>query len=211
MTDTHAHGDVIERLSELGECLDVDDDQLVDDVLDRVARPTQLSGRADRPDRRGWLVAAAIVALVVGFVAHPSGRAAMARWFGLDGVNVEVDPSLPTTPSAEPFAVPGPGASELVTVDGREVLFSAIDGRLFEAGVTKTVQSSDQISEVRVGDHPGLWIAGEPHQVAYESPDGEVVVTRVASNTLLWQDGPVLFRVEGFDDLADAVQFATGT
>ena len=116
-----------------------------------------------------------------------------------------------TTPSAEPFTVPGPGESELVMVHGREVLLSAIDGRLFEAGITKTVQSSEQISEVRVGDHPGLWIAGEPHQVVYESPDGEVVVTRAASNTLLWQDGQVLYRVEGFDDLADALEFATGT
>lgn len=211
MIDTHPHGDVIARLSELGECLDVDDERLVDDVLDRVARPTKRSGRADRPNRRAWLVAAATIALVVGFVAHPSSREAMARWFGLDGVNVEVDPSLPATPSSEPFAVPGPGESELVTVDGRDVLFSAIDGRLFEAGISKTVQSSDQISEVRVGDHLGLWIAGEPHQVAYESPGGEVVITRVASNTLLWQDGPVLYRVEGFDDLADALEFAKGT
>ena len=211
MTDMQSHGDVIAQLAELGACLDVDDDRLVDDVLDRVARPAQRSRRADRPGHRGWLVAAAIVVLVVGLVAHPSGREAMARWLGLDGVSVEVDPSLPTAPSAEPFAVPGPGASELVEVNGREVLFSAIDGRLFEAGITKIVQSSDQVSEVRVGDEPGLWIAGGPHQVAYESPDGEVVVTRVASNALLWQDGPVLFRVEGFDDLADALEFATGT
>lgn len=211
MTETHAHGDVIARLAELGEFLDVDDHRLVADVLDRVARPTQRSRRADRPDRRAWLVAAAVVVLVVGFVTHPSGRAAMARWFGLDGLNIEVDPSLPITPSAEPFAVPGPGESELVTVNGREVLFSAIDGRLFEAAITKSVTSSDQISEVRVGDHPGLWISGEPHQVAYESPDAELVVTRVASNTLLWQDGPILFRVEGFDDLTDALKFATGT
>lgn len=135
----------------------------------------------------------------------------MARWFGLDAVSVEIDPSLPAMTSAEPSAVPGPGESEVVTVDGREVLISAVDGRLFEAGITKTVQSSDQISEVRVGDHPGLWIAGGSHQVAYESPDGDMVVTRVASNTLLWQDGPVLFRVEGFDDLADALEFASGT
>jgi hypothetical protein len=98
-----------------------------------------------------------------------------------------------------------------VTVDGRAVLVSAIDGRLFEEGITKTVQSSDQVIEVRVGDHPGLWIGGEPHQVAYESPDGGVMLTRVASNTLLWQDGSVLYRVEGFEDLAGALEFATGT
>ena len=211
MTGTHPHDDVIAQLAELGECLDVDDDQLVENVLDRVVLPAQRPARTGRPERRGWLVAAAIVALIVGFVAHPSSREAMARWFGLDGVNVEVDPSLRTTSSSEPFAVPGPGESKLVEVEGREVLFSAIDGRLFDAGITKTVQSSDQVSEVSVGDHPGLWFAGGPHQVAYEPPDGDVVVTRVASNTLLWQDGPVLFRVEGFDELDDALEFATGT
>jgi hypothetical protein len=210
MTERPAHDETIARLAALAASLDVDDADLVDEVLDRIARPAELPAPA-RPLRHVWLVAAATVALAVGFVAHPAGRGAMARWFGLDGVSVQVDPTLPVTRSAETFAAPGPGESQVVIVDGREVLFSAVDGRLFEEGITKTVQSSDQISEVRVGDHPGLWIAGGSHQVAYESPDGDMVVTRVASDTLLWQDGPVLFRVEGFDDLADAVEFASGT
>lgn len=212
MTDTRDHDDVIGLLATLGDALHLDDDHLVDDVLDRVA------GRAGRPQRRAsqagghrWLVAAGIVAVAAAFVAHPSGRDAMARWFGLDGVSIEVDPSVSVVTSAEPFALPGPGESEVVMVDGREVLFSAVDGRLSDVGLTKTVQSADQISDVRVGDHPGLWIAAGPHQVSYETPGGDVVVTRVASNTLLWQDGPLLFRVEGFDDLNDALEFAAGT
>lgn len=211
MTDMRNH-DVIARLTALGGALDLGDERLVDDVLDRVAtRPEGTRPAAGRPGRRTWLVAAVLVALVAGFVVHPSGRDAMARWFGLDGVTVSVDPSVSVTPGAEPFAVPGPGESEVVTVDGRDVLFSAVDGRLFQAGITKTVQSSDQVTEVRVGDAPGLWIAGGAHEVLYKSSAGDVIVTRAASNTLLWQDGPVLFRVEGFDDLADALEFATGT
>jgi hypothetical protein len=212
MTDTRDHEDVIARLVALGDALDVTDDQLVDGALVRVAaRAGRPQWRASQAGGRRWLVAAGVALFAAAFVAHPSGRDVVARWFGLDGVSIQVDPSVPVVTSAKPFAVPGPGESEVLMVDGREVLFSAVDGRLSDVWITKVVQSVDQISEVRVGTHPGLWIAAGPHQVSYESPGGHVVVTRVASNTLLWEDGPLLFRVEGFDELEDALEFAAGT
>ena len=79
--------------------------------------------------------------------------------------------------------------------------------RIDERLITKTVGSTDQIRQVEVMGRPGLWITGDAHQVRYLSPEGDVVVDRVAADTLLWQDGAVLFRVEGFDDLADALAF----
>ena len=74
----------------------------------------------------------------------------------------------------------------------------------------KTLGSSTSIIEVDVGGHLGLWIDGAPHQVMYETSDGSVVVERVAGNTLLWEVDPVLYRLEGFDNLDDAIKFAVG-
>lgn len=212
MSDSSAHAELIARLRSLAPALDVepDDARLVDAVLARVAgHDAPSEPAATRGDRAMWLVAAVVIALACGFVAWPSGRAAVARWLGLDGVTIEVDPTLPASPPGTAPTLPGPGETEVLTVDGREVIVSAIDGRLFEEAVTKMVQSSEQISEVRVAGHPGLWIAGAAHQVAYEAGDRDVRIARVAANTLLWQDGEVLFRVEGFDDLADALEFAS--
>ena len=89
-------------------------------------------------------------------------------------------------------------------VDGRRIIVSAVRGELTEQLIVKTVGSSDQIEEVTVDGHPGLWFAGAPHHVMYDAPIGDVVVERVAADTLVWQDGDSLFRVEGFDRLADA-------
>ena len=208
MTAMSDRQDVIDRLSALGDVMELHDPHLVDGVLDEVA---DAGRRRRRVARRLGIVAAALIAIVVAGLAHPSGREAMARWFGLAGATVEVDPAVSTAGASEPFAVPGPGDSEVVVVEGREVLFSVVDGRLADGLITKTVQSSDQISDVEVAGRPGLWIAAGGHQVAYAPRDGEVAVVRVAANTLLWQDGPLLLRVEGFDDLADALAFAVGT
>lgn len=213
MSETNAHADLIARLASLGRALDteLDEPRLVDSVLARVAGHDSANEPADRrPSRLTWLIAAAVAATAVGFVAVPSGRGALARWFGLDGVTIDVDPSLAGSLPGAAREHPGPGETEVLMVDGRQVLWSALDGRLLEDGITKIVQSSDQVTEVRVAGHPGLWIAGAPHHVAYEAGDRDVRVTRVAANTLLWQDGEVLLRVEGFDDLADALEFATG-
>ena len=38
-------------------------------------------------------------------------------------------------------------------------------------------------------------------------PTGEIVVERVAANTLLWQRDGVLWRVEGFTRLSEALDF----
>jgi hypothetical protein len=211
-SDVADRDDLIERLVALGDVLDVDHDVEEASVVEAVLEGIRAPGRSPR---RGWLVAAAaalVAAIVLGGALQPDARDAVARWFGLDGVDVEVDPDLTAPPSPPPsVALPGPGESDVVTVDGRRVLFSAIDGRLTDALITKTVQGTDQIREVEVAGHPGLWISGGSHEVLYETPGSGIVVARFAADTLLWQEGAVLYRVEGFDDLAEALAFAEGT
>jgi len=198
--------DLIDRLERLGDTLDVDID-VSDVVLDRIATP-----RRSRSQHR-WLVAAAVALMMAGVVLHPDSRHAVARWFGFDGLVVEVDPDLSTPatrPPAEGFDAPGPGESQVVVVDGREILVSAVRGAWSDALVTKSVGSSDQIEEVDVNGLPGLWISGTPHEVMYAMDDGEVVVARLSANTLVWEDGEVLYRVEGFEHLDDALSFVDG-
>jgi hypothetical protein len=203
---THDPDDLAIRLASLGDALDLDDASPVDVLLERLERPSS------RTWRRGWLVAAAIVTLVAGVVALlPDAREAVARWFGLEGLSIEVDPELSVPPVPTSFESPGPGESRIAVVDGREILVSAIPGTLQRALIEKTVGASDQVREVVVDGQPGLWISGAPHEVVYESPGGAIAVERAAANTLLWSDGAVLYRVEGFDELADAVSFAEGT
>ena len=123
-------------------------------------------------------------------------------------MTVEVDPELTGTAPPVQVDLPGPGESTVVEVDGRQILVSTIDGDLGPGLITKSVQSSTQVHEVDVAGAPGLWITGTPHEILYESPQGEIVVARMAADTLLWQHADGLARVEGFDRLDDALAFA---
>lgn len=203
MTDLRDFDDLVGRLGLLGDALDLDDAQLAETVLARV--------HANRNARaRRWLVAAATLLVVAAVVAVPDSRDAVARWFGLDGMTIDVDPGVSPSRVSDALDDLGPGETSVVMVDGRRIIVSAIAGNLTERMITKTVGSRDQVEEVEVRGLPGLWISGAPHEVGYES-DGDAVFERMAANTLLWQDGDVLFRVEGFNELSDALAFAQGT
>jgi hypothetical protein len=155
------------------------------------------------------LVAAAVLlAVLMGVALVPDSRRAVARWFGLDGVTVEVDPTVTGTVAPVSIDLPGPGQSRVVDVDGRQILVSSVSGTLSPRMITKSVQSSEQVHEVDVHGAPGLWIEGPPHEIGYESPVGQPVFERMAGNTLIWQRGDVITRVEGFADLDAALAFA---
>jgi hypothetical protein len=199
--------DLIRRLEAFGDALEFDDAELAEAVLARIdASPRRTASQ-------WWMAAAAVFVVVAGGVlAYPDSRHAVARWFGLEQVEVEVDPELSLAPPPTSFVLPGPGESEVVVVDGRQILVSTIAGGLNEALITKAVSSSTQIEQVAVNGNPGLWISGGSHEVRYQIPeDGGIAVERVAANTLLWETDGVLRRVEGFDQLADALEFAEGT
>lgn len=203
--------ELIGRLDRLGDDIDRAlvaeraglDGEFVDDVLAAI-------GYAPTQRRSNWLIAAAIVmtVAVLGALAVPDSRRAVARWFGLDGLGVTIDPSLSRPPAVGLPDDLGPGEHRVVVVDGRDILVTVVRGALDERLITKTVGSSDQIRQVTVNGAPGLWIADAPHEVLYDVPGSDVVVERVAANTLLWNDGEMLYRVEGFDLLDDALDLA---
>ena len=182
MIGTHEMDDLPSRLMAFGDALAFDDAQLVESVLRRVeaARPRSI--------HRRWLaVATIVVTMALAAIAlYPDSRHAVARWLGLEGVSIEVDPDLSSsTPSS--FELPGPGRSQVFEVNGSQILVSTLRGRLGETLISKAVASSDQVAEVDVNGQPGLWISGGAHQVLYESRDGIVVerarATRCSGST----------------------------
>lgn len=213
--------DLETRLVELGDHLDLDDgrDVLSEQVLARIGTAETDAAEIDQGRRARWLGYAAAVLLVatVVAVAVPASRDTIAGWFGLDGVRIErrqdVDPpgatsTLSPSVDGDVSGLPGPGDSREVTVDGRVVLVSVIEGVLTDEVLVKTLGPDTDIVEVAVGNAPGLWISGAPHELAYLSPDGTIAFQRVAGNTLLWQDDQMIGRLEGFEFVDDAIEFA---
>ncbi len=204
-SDDVMESDLIERLGRLGSDIDreLDTSDLVESTL------AAIDSSPPKARHRSWAVAASLLLIVVlGVLVIPDSRRAVARWFGIPSVEIEVTPSLSLPPPIGLREAVGPGESRIVDVDGRAILFSAIDASFDDQLITKTVSGSDQLEQVDVNGSPGLWVGGESHEVLYRVPDPEVVVERVAANTLLWNDGEVLYRIEGFDQLDDALEFA---
>jgi hypothetical protein len=74
----------------------------------------------------------------------------------------------------------------------------------------KTLGPGTTAEPVRVNGDPGVWIAGRPHEVIFRDANGQVQsdTVRLAGNTLLWQHGDVLVRLEADVSKADALRIA---
>lgn len=198
-----------DRLRTLGDQLDLDDSTLVADVLARLDREPA----ADLPPawpRRALRVAAVVLVVAAAVVvAVPSARESVADWFGFDGVTIERDSGLDAPTTADPIddATADGLGTMAADVDG-DVLVSEFSGSIGTDGLTKTLGDGTDVRRVEVDGALGLWIDGDPHEVVYRDPDGQFVVERFAGNILLWQDGDVVRRLEGFDSLEGALAYA---
>jgi hypothetical protein len=224
-----------ERLAALGQALRFpDEDSLADDIVAAVGRP------APARWRRPLLVAAAAVVLAAGLVvAIPDSRHAVARWLGLERLPVRVVGALPPAARAElgaattlddaaraadvvpyvastldaPVATYAPGGRYVaVRYDdgGTPVLVTTLPGALDDRAFSKLVASGMQVRDVAVGDVDGVWITGEPHVFVYEARDGGFAAARPAADTLAWQVGDVIVRVEAAVPLDRALDIAAG-
>jgi hypothetical protein len=166
-------------------------DALADDVLAEIATP-------QRRWRRPLLVAAAVLLAVAAVVtAVPDSRHAVARWLGFESLRIEVVDRIP--PEIEAALDEPP--SDDVTV-------ATLPGTLDAGSFRKLVLAGATVTPVDVGGRPGYWIEGEPHVFMYVDPDGDIREARLAANTLVWQDGDVVRRVEGDVALERALEIA---
>ena len=154
-------------------------DTLVDDVLAEIAAPV-------RRWRRPLLAAAAVLLVVAAVVtAVPDARHAVARWLGFESLRIEVVDRIP------------PDLVEAARLTPADVIVETLPGRLDDGLYVKLVESGVQITQVDVDGQLGYWITGEPHVLMYRDADGEVSEARLAGDTLVWQDGDVIRRIEG--------------
>lgn len=79
-----------------------------------------------------------------------------------------------------------------------------------EEFVQKLVAGGTQVEQVTVNGSPGLWLEGGPHFVLFRTPEGGFGEdeARLAGNTLLFEAGGVLVRIEGEIDRARALEIA---
>lgn len=95
------------------------------------------------------------------------------------------------------------------TVTGAGALVSVmpahIDGGFFQ----KTLGSTSTVRPVDVNGNAGYWIEGSPHQLLFDFGDQiQPDTLRLATNTLLWQRGDHVYRIEADVDLETALRIA---
>jgi hypothetical protein len=74
-----------------------------------------------------------------------------------------------------------------------------------------TSDPATSVAMVPVGDADGFWITGPPHLVRLIDPDGRAaasLATRLAGDTLVWESGGVLYRMESAMGLEETLRIA---
>ena len=105
------------------------------------------------------------------------------------------------------------GPSDLLplsSVTGVGALVSVIPAHIQEGYFAKALGSDATVEPVVVGGaEAGYWIEGAPHQLLFES-GGQIDydTLRLATNTLLWQRGDHIYRLEADISLETALRIA---
>ncbi len=93
---------------------------------------------------------------------------------------------------------------------GVAVLITEISGRVDANYFGKMLGQGTTIEDVTVNGHQGWWISGEPHDVFFADASGNFrsETLRLATNTLLIDEGGLVIRIEGDLTKAQAVEIA---
>jgi hypothetical protein len=101
-------------------------------------------------------------------------------------------PLLPPLPQAPPLHLSPQGVVSVLFQDhGRPVLLSELESG-GPSYLKKVAAGGTQVRWTSVEGEPGVWLAGPQHVFVF--PGGG---TRLAGNTLVWQQGSLTLRLEG--------------
>jgi hypothetical protein len=168
------------RLAAMGETLEFPAAAaLADDVLAALDEPVVTANRWRRPL---LAVAAAVVLVAAVTMAVPDSRRAVARWLGFDGYRIERVVELPNVDAAP--APVGP---------------VVIRGDLTTDAFGKQIAQGTDVRVLEVNGRTAFWIAGDQHLFFTYDLDGTRREQRLAGNTLVWQQGDEIVRIEGLD------------
>jgi hypothetical protein len=120
---------------------------------------------------------------------------------------------LRTSPSGTALSlvyIPAPGRPPASSQTGVSILITELRADVDTRYLGKLAGPDTTITQVTVRGEPGAWLAGAPHAVFYVTPEGPSAPDelRLATNTLLWQHGPILVRIEGLQSLEQAQAIA---
>ena len=90
------------------------------------------------------------------------------------------------------------------------LVLSQLDGAVWDGFHKKAAGPGTTIEDVRVDGERGLFVSGEEHYVMFVGGDGRVTDERtaLAGNTLLWNRGPLLLRLEADVSRDEALELA---
>ena len=90
------------------------------------------------------------------------------------------------------------------------LVLSQFRGAVWDGFHKKAVGTGTTIENVTVSGEPGLFVSGEEHYVMFVDGDGLITDERtaLAGNTLLWNRGPLLLRLEADVPRDEALELA---
>lgn len=124
-----------------------------------------------------------------------------------DEVYVKLTPTAPSGGEVTLVYAARPGIP-VSGITGVSVLVTEARGRTNEQFFQKTLGPGVTIEPVAVAGHSGYWISGEPHGLLFVDANGNPYydTLRLATNTLIFDDGGTVVRVEGDMSKEQAIQ-----
>ena len=96
-------------------------------------------------------------------------------------------------------------------MSGVSILITEFRGDFEPEFIGKILGPDATIEPVSIRGESGYWISGAPHEILYPNSDGsQPDELRLATNTLLWQHGALLIRVEGMQTRQQALAIVDG-
>ena len=124
-----------------------------------------------------------------------------------DEVYVKLPPTGPSGGEVTLVYAARPGIP-VSGITGVSVLVTEARGRTNEQFFQKTLGPGVTIEPAVVAGHSGYWISGQPHGVVFVDASGSPYydTLRLATNTLIFDDGGTIIRVEGDMTQEQAIQ-----
>lgn len=115
-----------------------------------------------------------------------------------DAVYIMLPPTGPSGGEVTLVYAHAPGIAPSAET-GVAVLVTEARGTVAQIYFQKTLGPGTTLEQVTVGDRPGYWISGHPHDFGFVTADGYVLVEplRLATNTLIVDLDGTVVRIEG--------------
>jgi hypothetical protein len=127
-----------------------------------------------------------------------------------DAIYVESGPGRVTLVYRTPGAGQRAGIPESPVLSGVSAVVVELNASFEPNLLGKVVGPGTTIENVVVNGQPGVWLAGQPHQIFYRETNGNIQpdTLRLASNTLVWNERAVAYRIEAQLSRDDALRIA---